>query len=99
VFCAESVLEFVNDLQTAILEIKRILKKDGIFVTICPMQNKILDYIVSLYADKTPDEEFGESRKYVGMELEKNFIIVKKGFMLPLIGKYFPVYTHYKLKK
>lgn len=94
-----SVLEFVDDLQAAMLEIKRILKHDGFFVTICPMHSKVLDFIVSLYADKSAEEEFGDSRKYVSKELEKNFVIDKKGFMLPLIGKYFPVYTHYKLRK
>jgi ubiquinone/menaquinone biosynthesis C-methylase UbiE len=94
-----SVLEFVNDLHSSISEIKRILKDDGIFVTICPMQNKILDFIVSLYSAKSPDDEFGDSRKYVGKELEKNFKTEKKGYMLPLTGKYFPVYTHYKLRK
>ncbi len=94
-----SVLEFVDDLQKAIVEIKRILKKDGVFVTICPMHSKILDFIVSLYADKTAEEEFGDSRMYVNKRLEKNFIIEEKGFMLPLIGKYFPIYTHYKLRK
>lgn len=99
VIVAVSVLEFVDDLQAAFLEIKRILKDDGFFVTICPMHSNFLDYIVSFYADKSAEEEFGDSRKYVGKELEKNFDIDKKGFMLPLIGKYFPIYTHYKLRK
>ena len=99
VIVAVSVLEFVNDLQATILEIKRILKSDGFFVTICPMHSKILDTIISLYANRTAAEEFGDSRKYVSKELEKNFRIEKKGFMLPFIGKYFPVYTHYKLQK
>lgn len=94
-----SVLEFVEDLNAAIKEIKRILKKDGFFVTICPMNSKILDFVVSLYADKSAKEEFGDSRKYVTKELEKNFIIEEKGFMLPVIGRFFPVYTHYKLHK
>lgn len=96
---AVSVLEFVDNLELAINEIKRILKKDGVFLTICPMENKFLDYILSLYADKTAKEEFGDSRKYVGKTLEKEFKIIKKGYMMPLFGKHFPVYTHYKLKK
>lgn len=96
---AVSVLEFVDNLELAINEIKRILKKDGVFFTICPMENKFLDYIVSLYADKTANEEFGDSRKYVGKTLEKEFKIIKKGYMMPIIGKHFPVYTDYKLKK
>jgi len=96
---AVSVLEFVDNLQEALNEIKRIIKNDGVFLTICPMNSKILDYIVSFYADKTAKEEFGESRLYVGKALEQNFITVRKGYMLPIVGKFFPVYTHYKLKK
>lgn len=96
---AVSVLEFVDDLQASISEIKRILKKDGLFFTICPMDSKILDIVVSLFSNKPPEEEFGDSRVFVGKTLEQNFSIVKKGYMLPVIGKFFPVYTHYKLKK
>lgn len=99
VIVAVSVLEFVNNLQAAISEIKRILKKDGVFITICPMNSKFLDTILAFYSEKKPKEEFGESRIYVGNALEQNFTVIKKGFMLPIIGKLFPVYTHYKLMK
>lgn len=94
-----SVLEFVSDLQSAIKEIRRILKDDGFFVTICPMQNKILDLVVSMYARKSAREEFGDARKYVTRELVKNFKVENKGYFMPVFGKYFPVYTHFKLRK
>jgi ubiquinone/menaquinone biosynthesis C-methylase UbiE len=94
-----SALEFVQDLKSAIREIKRILSPDGFFTVICPMQSKILDSVVSLYARKSAEEEFGDSRLYVGRELENNFTIEKKGFMIPFFGQYFPVYTWYKLRK
>jgi len=96
---AVSVLEFVPDIQKAVDEIKRILKKDGEFITICPMESKILDFFLSLYSTKKPEEEFGNARQMVSKTLEQNFIVVKKGYMVPLIGRLFPVYTHYKLKK
>lgn len=96
---AVSVLEFVPDIQKAVSEIKRIMKKDGIFITICPMESSLLDFFLSLYTRKPPKEESGDSRKKVSNILEQNFKIVKKGFMLPIIGKFFPIYTHYKLKK
>lgn len=95
---AVSVLEFVDNLQVAITEIKRILKKDGVFITICPMQNKFLDTLLSFYSDKKPKDEFGLTRIYIGKALEQNFTVIKKGYMLPIIGEFFPVYTHYKLK-
>ena len=96
---AVSVLEFVPDIQKAINEIKRILKKDGFFITICPMESRILDFMLKFYTRKPPKEESGDSRQKVSNLLEQNFVIEKKGYMLPIIGKFFPVYTHYKLKK
>jgi hypothetical protein len=59
----------------------------------------MLDAILSLYSDKKPDMEFGDSRKFVSKLLEENFTVLSKGPMLPVIGKWFPVYTHYKLGK
>lgn len=98
VIIAVSVLEFVKDLPSAIEEIKRILKSDGIFITICPMESGILDFLLSFYSKKKPEDEFGESRKVVTKSLEENFKVLKKGYMVPLLGKLFPVYTHYKLQ-
>lgn len=96
---AVSVLEFVPDIELAVLEIKRILKTNGIFITICPMESRILDFFLTFYTRKAPKEESGDSRQKVSKVLEQNFTIIKKGYMLPVIGRFFPIYTHYKLKK
>jgi len=96
---AVSTLEFVPDIQMALTEIKRILKEDGVFITICPMQSIILDFFLSFYTRKPPKVEFRDARQKVSRLLEQNFTIIKKGYMVPLIGRFFPVYTHYKLKK
>ena len=94
-----SMLEFVPNIQQALSEIKRILKKDGFFITICPMESIILDFFLSFYTRRPPNVEFGDARQKVSKLLEENFTIIKKGYMIPLIGRFFPVYTYYKLKK
>ena len=95
---AVSVLEFVPNIQEAITEIKRILKKGGVFITLCPMESKTLDFFLNFYTRKHPKEESGDARQKVSKILEQNFEIIIKGYMLPIIGKFFPIYTHYKLK-
>jgi len=99
VIIAVSVLEFVKNLQGAIDEIKRIMKPDGVFITICPMESSLLDSVLSFYTRKKPSEEFGNSRLMVKRKLEENFKVIDMGYMLPFIGKWFPVYTHYRLSK
>ena len=99
VIVAVSVLEFVKDIRIATDEIKRILNPDGIFITICPMHSSFLDLVLSLYSTKKPKEEFGNSRLVVTKYLEENFTIIKKGYMLPIIGRWFPIYTHYVMSK
>lgn len=94
---AVSVLEFVTDLSKSIAEIKRILKPGGIFVTICPMENKLLDTLLSIYSDKHPAEEFGTARSRVIQAIEESFRIIKKGYMIPFAGEHFPIYTYFKL--
>lgn len=99
VIVAVSVLEFVDDLEAATNEILRILSDDGVFMTICPMESKFLDTLLSVYSDKKPKEEFGAARTFVGKILEKKFTIIEKGYMLPFLKNLFPIYTHYKLAK
>ena len=96
---ALSMLEFVPDIPKAVAEIKRILKDDGVFITILPMESNLLDFFLSFYLRKSPKEEFADARQKVSKVLEQNFGIIQKGYFTPLLGKHFPVYTHYKLEK
>jgi hypothetical protein len=63
------------------------------------MDSALLDSVLRFYSRRKPREEFGESRSHVSKELEKEFSVIEKGYMLPLIGNFFPIYTYYKLKK
>lgn len=95
---AVSVLEFVDDLNSSIQELKRILKPRGFFVTICPQQSRLLDFFLGLYSRKNPSEEFRESRTRVVPKLEADFNVIKKRVFPPLLGRIIPVYYYYKLE-
>lgn len=94
---AVSVLEFVSDLEKSISEIKRILKLNGEFLTICPRQNLLLDFVLGLYTRRTPEEEFGTSRSEVFKALETQFRVIDKNVFPAIAGRVFPVYHYYKL--
>lgn len=56
-------------------------------ITICQMQNNILDFVLLIYTEKNAEVEFGDKTQHVVNELEKNFRIEKNSFMLPLTSK------------
>lgn len=94
-----SVLEFIADLSSAFNEIVRIIKPTGIFIAICPQKSFFLDFILSFLSDKSPDEEFVNSRHEIGPILEDFFKVMEKRVFPPLLGKLLPVYNCYKLRK
>ncbi len=96
---AVSVLEFVEDLDQSLREVQRILKPGGNFLTICPHKNEAIDYVLSFYSRKKPDEEFGDARSKVCPTLEKNFNVIEKRVFPGIIGRVLPVYNYYKLGK
>jgi ubiquinone/menaquinone biosynthesis C-methylase UbiE len=94
---AVSVLEFVPDLDAALTEIRRILKPDGIFLTICPQQHRFSDAVVGLYSRKKPAEEFVQPRTRVAPLLEKRFRVIERRRFPAFGGGRFAVYHTYKL--
>ena len=57
------------------------------------MQSNFLEFFISLYSRKKPAEEFINSSESITNELEKNFKVVDKGFMISVFDRYFPVYA------
>jgi ubiquinone/menaquinone biosynthesis C-methylase UbiE len=94
-----SVLEFVDDLAKAVFELKRVLKPDGIFVTMRPTQSKILYTILNMVAGRELSNSFKHSHISVSRKLESNFHVRRKRFFPPLFGLLYPVYRFYKLSK
>jgi len=99
VVVAISVLEFVNDLDKTLFEIRRILKSGGILVTICPQENTFCDLVLSFWTKKSPSIEFRDTRSKVYSSLESSFKVIEKKVFPPVFGRLAPVYYSYKLMK
>jgi len=96
---AVSVWEFVDELETAVLETKRIMKSGASLFTICPQRNALLDFIVSLYSRIPANQEFKNGPDVIRAMLEKHFVVEKKYFFPPAIGRFFPLYHYHELRK
>jgi ubiquinone/menaquinone biosynthesis C-methylase UbiE len=94
---AVSVLEFVEDLEAAVTEIRRIMKPEGVFLTICPQQHRFSDAVVNFYSRKTTAEEFVQSRARVAPLLEERFRVLDKRVFPALGGGRLALYHTYKL--
>jgi ubiquinone/menaquinone biosynthesis C-methylase UbiE len=94
---AVSVLEFVEDLEAAVAEIRRIMKPEGVFLTICPQQHRFSDAVVNLYSRKTAAREFVQPRTRVAPLLEERFRVLDKRVFPALGGGRLALYHTYKL--
>jgi ubiquinone/menaquinone biosynthesis C-methylase UbiE len=94
-----SVWEFVEKLEAAVLETKRIMKPGASLFTICPQRNALLDSIVSLYSRIPANKEFKNGPDTIREILEKHFVVKKKHHFPPIIGRFLPLYHYYELCK
>jgi ubiquinone/menaquinone biosynthesis C-methylase UbiE len=94
-----STLEFVENLDKVICEIRRVMKQNGIFIAVCPRINPLAEFFLSFYSQKRPKDEFIVSRKRISKSLKASFKIVKIIEFPAVFNKFFPLYTFFKLTK
>jgi len=94
-----SVLEYIDNLDEAFKEIRRIIKKQGTFLTILPRRNFLLNSILSLYSRESVKEEYQNPFNKINSAIEKHFYVIDRKTFPPIIGNAFPLYYYYKLSK
>jgi ubiquinone/menaquinone biosynthesis C-methylase UbiE len=94
-----SVWEFVDDLEMAVIETKRIMKQGASLFTICPHRNAFLDSAVSLYSRKPANEEFKNSFDSINTLFERHFVVFQKRWFPHGIGEFLHIYCYYELRK
>lgn len=78
---AVSVLEYVEDLDSACTELRRILKPRGILALVTPGNSRLIDLGLRLLTGTDPKTEYGERRSALVSGLLRHFSLVRsRGF-------------------
>jgi len=91
-----SALEFVENLDAACMEIKRVLKKDGNLFVVTPGYSKILDFGLKVLTGKNAQDDYGDKRQRMIPALSRHFKI-KREIVFPIINFGIKIYTAFQL--
>jgi len=94
-----SCVEFIDDLDAACQEMKRVLSKQGRVIVVTPGQSGLLDRGLELITGRSAETDFGERRRLVSKRLMQNFELrARKTFLPGVLDRLFPtLYTAYLL--
>jgi ubiquinone/menaquinone biosynthesis C-methylase UbiE len=91
---AVSVLEFVNDLDAACGEIRRVLTDEGVLLVVTPGSSPLLDAGLKLLTGESANRDFGNRRQNLIPTLLRHFSVREEHRLgLPFL----PIYTALKL--
>jgi ubiquinone/menaquinone biosynthesis C-methylase UbiE len=87
-----SAVEFINDIDEACKEIKRVLKNDGAFIVVTPGHSLVLDFGLKLLTTRDAGIDYENRREYIISVLLKYFKVEMKktfpGISIPSLRLY-----------
>jgi ubiquinone/menaquinone biosynthesis C-methylase UbiE len=92
-----STFEFIQDKDSACMEIKRVLKQNGQFILITPAESWLLDVGFRLMTHENAKHDFGSERQVVFPILKEHFYISERKIFPSVLGKIFPIYRAFVL--
>jgi len=95
---AVSSLEFVDHLDEACIELRRVLKPGGCLVAVTPGSSKVLDWGLKVLTGKNGEDDFAGRRQRIIPTLRRHFA-VEHTKVFPLGGLPVPMYTALRLRK
>jgi ubiquinone/menaquinone biosynthesis C-methylase UbiE len=96
---AISSLEFVENLERACVEIKRVLKPSGLLVMVTPGHSPIVDLGLKLLTGKSAHEDYGNKRQSLMQTILNHFRIQQQRTVPPIGGISLRLYTALRLGK
>jgi len=94
---AVSTLEFVDDLEAACLEIKRVLKPEGWLIVVTPGCSPVVDFGLWVLTRESAKNDFGDRRRTLIPTLLKHFAVQRRLTIPPVGSSVICLYTALKL--
>lgn len=95
---AVSALEFVEDIESAAREIRRVLKPDGSLVLVTPGHSPVVDAGLFLLTRRSAAEDYGGKRERLRRALDSCLVLDREIGFPPLLGPWLRLYTALRMK-
>lgn len=95
---AVSALEYVDAVDVACQEIRRVLRQGGIVVVVTPGQSRLLDAGLKLLGED-PEENYADRRRRLMPAFKRHFAVERVRRGPPGIAWALPIYTALRLRK
>jgi ubiquinone/menaquinone biosynthesis C-methylase UbiE len=92
-----STLEFIEDLDAACREVKRVLKPNGFFIVVTPGYSQVVDSGLSILTGKSPKNDYSSRRQRLIPTLLDHFTVQQQLTVPPFGGSAVRLYTSLKL--
>jgi SAM-dependent methyltransferase len=93
-----SALEYVDDLEAACAELRRVLVPGGTLVVVTPGHSALLDLALRLATGESAADNYGGRRQRLARELGRSFRLVRELRFPALAGRILPVYRALRLE-
>jgi SAM-dependent methyltransferase len=94
---AVSCLEYMDPLESAVQEIKRVLRPDGCFIFVTPGNSPVIDCIHDLLTGRKVREHYAERRDVLIPLFTQSFVVQQELAIPPFSGRLMTLYRGFRL--
>ncbi len=93
-----SSLEFIDDIDAAALELRRVLRPGGRLVFVSPASSPLLDAALRMWTGASARDDYAQRRERLVPALAKQFALERQRCFPPLISGAAPIYRAYHMR-
>jgi SAM-dependent methyltransferase len=94
---AVSCLEYMDPLENAVQEIKRVLRPDGCLIFVTPGNSPVIDYLHDLLTGRKVKEHYAQRRDVLIPSFTRSFVVQQELAIPPFGGRFMTLYRGFRL--